>query len=116
ASSCSVVIKSRDGKRASSERGPVGAALQRPDSVPLPSAQNRPQRSVSIPEERQLPDVIEGKPLTDIEDGVTTVQTRERYVSAYAIARRKAVCRTSTVAPSRSGINRVAPSIVPANL
>ncbi len=82
------------GKRASAERGPVGAALERPDSVPLPSAQNRPQRSVSVPEERQLPDIVESKALTDVENGVTTVQARKRQVSTYAIARRKAVCRS----------------------
>ena len=104
------------GKAPSSEGRPVGAALERPDPVPLPSAENRPQPSVSLLEKRQLPDVIEGKSVTDVEDGVTTVQTGN--ASCQCLQHRPPQSRlpSLTVVPSRSGINRVAPGIVSRDL
>jgi hypothetical protein len=60
AGACSIVLKFGAGEEPTPEGRPMCAALKRQYSVPLPSAQNRPQRSVSLLEGRQLPDVIEG--------------------------------------------------------
>ena len=69
------ILFAKAGVGASSEGRPVGAALERPDPVPLPSAENHPRPSVTLPEKRQLPNVIESKPMSDVEGGVATVQS-----------------------------------------
>ena len=70
------------GREPPPRKGTTGRRFGTTKSVPLPSAVEPSQGSLSLREKREFPYVIEGKSVTDVEDGVTAIQTGDRQVSA----------------------------------
>src|SRR4029077_7120132 len=93
---------------------PVCAALEGPNPVELPSAQNGPSPSVGLPQERKVPNIVERQPLANVEGRIASVQFGHGEVSGNRIARSIAVGGYMAVVPTRTGIDRVAIGIVAA--
>ena len=82
------------------ERLPVGAGLVRPDGVPLPATQHIARKSIAgVREPGQLVNIVDDHPVTDVVDGIPTIQEGLSLVGGESLSGTRPVGRCGATVP-----------------